>query len=162
MNEHVILDVISESLGEEYVPIIEQLSKPKHDDKIAEELSMKATIVRTLLNDLHAKNLVEYTRTKNKKTGWYTYLWKKRDEEIRNFIKVYLNDKLDELNKQLETEQNSVVFTCSCSRVSLDVAMENNFICPKCNEKFNEFDNKKIIRKLKAEIAKINSLFERE
>ncbi len=159
LDERTILNVISESIGKEYVPIIEQLSKPKHDDKIAEELNMKATIVRTLLNDLHAKNLVEYKRTKNKKTGWYTYLWKKRDKEIRRFIKAYLENKLNELNRQLEIEQNDVIFACSCSRVSLDVAMENNFVCPHCNEKFDRLNNKKIIRKLKAEIAKINSLY---
>lgn len=158
LNNSLLNDILEESMSRDHVTVIEKLSEPKHDEDIAAELNLKATIIRTLLNELHARSLVEYERTKNKKTGWYTYLWKRRDDKIDEFIQSYLNHKLDTLNKQLQAEKYRVTFNCSCSRVDLEEAMETNFICPRCNETFVEFDNGKIIRKLKSEIRKINKL----
>jgi len=154
--------ILNMSMSNDHVAIIESLSKPKHDEDIAEKLGMKATIVRTLLNDLHAKCLVEYDRTKNKKTGWYTYLWKKRGDKIDEYIDTYLHEKLDGLNSQLESERNETVFSCSCGIAPLDRAMELNFMCPECNEQFNEFDNSKNINRITREIAKINRLLKKK
>ncbi|RLI88354.1 MAG: hypothetical protein DRO76_00595 [Candidatus Altiarchaeales archaeon] len=157
-NNSLLNYILEESMSKDHVIVMEKLSEPKHDEDIAAELNLKATIVRTLLNELHAKNLVEYERTKNKKTGWYTYLWKKREDKIDEFIQSYLTHKLDILNKQLQVEKQGITFACSCNRVSLEEAIETNFICPRCNETFIEFDNEKIIRKLESEIRKINKL----
>lgn len=157
-NNGILFDILSETLGKEHVTVIERLSKPKQDDELAEELDIKATIVRTLLNNLHAKSLVEYERTKNKKTGWYTYVWKVREDKLEDYKKSYLEKKLNKLTSDFGSEMGLVTFNCSCSRVSFETAFENNFLCPKCNEKFEEFNNKKLLSQLKTEIAKINSL----
>ena len=77
-------DILIETMSTDHITVIKLLSEPRHDEDIAGELDVKATVVRTLLNDLHAKSLVEYERTKNTKTGWYTYLWKKRNDNIYN------------------------------------------------------------------------------
>lgn len=157
MNNGMLLDILSEMLSKEHITIIRRLSKPKQDEEIAEELSLKATIVRTMLNELHAKSLVEYERTKNKKTGWYTYVWKMREDKVEEYIQSYLKNKLDRLNNDLNSETGLVIFNCSCGRIPFEIAFENNFICPRCNEKFEEFNNKKIVTQLKTEIAKINN-----
>jgi len=67
VENHLLTEILSETMSEGHVTVIETLSKPKHDEDIAAELNLKPTVVRTLLNDLHIKNLVEYERTKNKK-----------------------------------------------------------------------------------------------
>ena len=154
----LLTDILSETMSKEHVTVIETLSKPKHDEDIAGELNLKATVVRTLLNDLHMKNLVEYERSKNKKTGWYTYLWRKREDRIGDFISEYLSAKLEELGKQLELEKDGVTFNCSCRRVNMEAAMETNFVCPECSEMFIESDSKKIVKKLEIEIKKIKKL----
>ena len=153
-----VYDILTETMSRDHIAIIELLSEPRHDEDIAGELNVKATIVRTLLNDLHAKSLVEYERTKNKKTGWYTYLWKKRVERIDAYIRSYLEEKLKKLKEELLEEKGAITFNCSCSRVPFEAAMENNFVCPKCNEKFVEFDNSRVINELEAEIERINAL----
>lgn len=158
LNKLLLNDVLTESMSKDHVTVIQKLSKPQHDEDIASELNLKATIVRTLLNDLHAKDLVEYERTKNKKTGWYTYLWRKRDDKLDEFIQAHITNKLNELNRQLEMERNRTTFNCSCDRVTLEEAMETNFICPKCNETFVEFNNSKLVNNLKSEINKISKL----
>jgi len=159
-NNSLLANIITESLGKEHLTVIETLSKPKHDEEIAAELNLKATIVRTLLNDLHAKNLVGYERSKNKKTGWYTYLWKRREDKIEEFLKSYLEDRLDVRMKQLEMEREGVTFNCSCDngRVSLEAAMEANFVCPDCSGMYVESNNKKLIKELESDIKKLRKL----
>ena len=158
LNNLLLNDVLAESMSEDHVTVIQKLSEPQHDEDIAAELNLKATIVRTLLNDLHAKDLVEYERTKNKKTGWYTYLWRKREDKLDEFIHSHINNKLDELKKQLEMERGCVTFNCSCTRLALEEAMDTNFICPKCSETFVAFDNSELINDLESEINKISKL----
>lgn len=158
MRDDLITNILAESMSRDHVTVIEKLSEPKRDEEIATELNVKETIVRTLLNDLHIKNLVEYERTKNKKTGWYTYLWKKRDDRLRDYINSYLQNKLDNLNRKLDEETGSTLFKCACSRVPIERAMENEFICSECNEPYMEFDNTQDIREIETEIVRINNL----
>jgi len=158
----LVNNILNMSMSKDHVSIIKSLYKPKHDEDIAEELGIKATIVRTLLNDLHAKSLVEYERTKNKRTGWYTYLWKKRENKIDGYIYNYLHERLEELNNKLESEKDTTFLTCACGKAPLEKAMELNFICPECNDNFNEFDNSKTLNKLTSEIAKINRILKKK
>lgn len=159
LNNSLLEDIISESLSKEHFTVIKKLSKPKHDEDIAAELKLKATVVRTLLNDLHMKSLVEYERSKNKKTGWYTYVWKKREDKIQAYVSSYMSDKLEELNMLLEVEkQGHVKFICDCNggkRVPLEEAMETDFICPSCNGPFVESSSREMIKKLESEIKKL-------
>lgn len=159
VNNSLLEEIISESLSKEHFTVIKKLSKPKHDEDIAAELKLKATVVRTLLNDLHMKNLVEYERSKNKKTGWYTYLWKKRDDKIQEYVDSYISNKLKELNTLLELEkQGNIRFVCECDsgkRVPLEEAMETNFICPCCNTAYVESSSTEMIKKLESEIRRL-------
>jgi len=153
----LLADVISESLSKNHYTVIQKLSKPKHDEDIAAELKIKATVVRTLLNDLHLKSLVEYERSKNKKTGWYTYVWKKREDKIDSYVQSYLHERLEVLGQQLDDEKQGVRFKCNCDggkRVTLDEAMEADFTCPDCSGMFIESSSKEIVKKLEIEIKK--------
>lgn len=158
MEDDLAANILSESMSIDHVTIIKRLSEPKRDEEIAAELNVKETVIRTLLNDLHLKSLVEYERTKNKKTGWYTYLWKKREDKISEYIQSYLQNRLDVLSADLDTEKNGSSLKCSCSQVSLEKAIETNFVCPECDEPYMEFDNSKNVYEIEAEIARINNL----
>ncbi len=158
MPEDFITNILSESMTSDHVTIIKKLSEPKRDEELASELNVKETVVRTLLNDLHVKSLVEYERTKNKKTGWYTYLWKKRGDKLNEYVQQYLQNKLSSFENELESEKDAATFKCSCSRVSLHVAMETDFVCPECNELYAEFDNSERISELEDEIAKLQEI----
>lgn len=158
INNPLINEILSESVGKEHISVIKKLSQPKYDEDIASELGLKATIIRTLLNDLHSKGLVEYDRIKNKSTGWYTYIWRKREDKLKEYILNYLNDKIEKLNEQLESEKNDI-FKCSCMIVSLEKALESDFFCPNCNEQFIKFDNSSNIKKIKKEIEKAKKAF---
>ena len=128
----VLRDILIESLSDGHVAVLDKLEDPKYDEDVASELDLKATIVRTLLNDLHENGLVEYQRTKNKKTGWYTYLWVRRDDKVSEYGQKYLNSRLKRLSTQLDDETQTVTFQCACMRVPYEAAIESNFNCPVC------------------------------
>ncbi len=159
-NNSTFYKIISETLGKDHLKIMKKLSQPKYDEDIAEELGLKATVVRTLLNDLHSKSLVEYERIKNKSTGWYTYIWKKREDKLGDYIQGYLEERLGLLIQNLEKEKSGV-FKCSCSVVSLERALENDFFCSGCGERFIQYDNSKIVKELESEIEKTRILFDK-
>jgi transcription factor E len=155
---NAVFNVLSESMSQEHITIIKKLSEPKRDEELATELNVKETVVRTLLNDLHMKSLVEYERTKNKKTGWYTYTWRKRDDKIAEYIQMYIQTKIDGLNRDVDAEKNGSLFKCSCSQVNLESAMESNFVCPQCDEPYKEYSNLKDTVEVETEIARLNKL----
>lgn len=160
MKSAVIRDVLTNCLSEEHIRVLDMLTESKYDEDIAADLELKATIVRTLLNDLHERSLVEYRRTKNKKTGWYTYLWVRREDKIRDHVQNHLKTQLLELNTQLEDETGNVTFQCDCMRVPYSIAMESNFQCPKCESEFSECDNSQVIDEIVSQVAHLNSLLE--
>ncbi|OYT26986.1 MAG: hypothetical protein B6U97_02665 [Candidatus Altiarchaeales archaeon ex4484_96] len=162
MDSKLINEILAKSMSSDHVHIIDRLSEPKRDEEIAAELNMKETTIRTLLNDLHGEGLVEYKRTKNKRTGWYTYTWNKRNDKIDNYVRTQLNLKLGKLNDKLDKEENSTILSCSCSRVSLSEAMELDFICPECNETFHMQDNSSNLDDVKKEIEFINKILQTE
>ena len=156
----IIRDILVESMSDGHVCVLDKLDEPKYDEDVATELDLKATIIRTLLNDLHENGLVEYQRTKNKKTGWYTYLWVRRDEKVAEFGKKYVNSRINELSGQLEDETKSVSFDCGCTRVPYHVAIDKNFECPSCTNSFSECDNGEIIDGIVGEVTRLNSMLE--
>jgi transcription factor E len=160
MKSGVIRDVLVESLSEKHVDVLDRLSGPKYDEDVANELKIKATVVRTLLNDLHENSLVEYERTKNKKTGWYTYLWVRRDDKVKEHVQKYLKTHLLDLNTRLDDETKNVTFQCGCMRAPYIVAMDSNFTCPNCSKEFVECDNSEIIDEIVSEVSRLDSLLE--
>ena len=159
--------VLGETVSKEHIIVLEQLYEPMYDEDIAEELNEKAVTIRKWLNEVHDKDMVRYARTKNPKTGWYTYVWERRNDKILEYSQNYLMDKISKINEKLDYETNNLMFACNCSEeyFPMSYVMENNFQCPKCKEYFTEFDNSDIIRdlekdkaELEAELKKINKI----
>jgi len=139
--------ILGETIGDEHIITLEQLREPRYDEDIAEELNEKAVTIRKWLNELHDKSMVQYVRTKNPKTGWYTYVWERRDDKIIEYAQNHLEEKIAKIAENLDYEENNIMFACDCSDeyFPMSYAMENNFICKKCNEYYAEFDNSDVI-----------------
>jgi len=156
--DKITRDILVESMTEDHIRVIEALSKPRYDEDVAEELKLKATVVRTLLNDLHSASLVEYSRSKNKKTGWYTYIWNRRDNKVNEYVQNYLQEKLVSLTSDLESKKQGIQFKCKCSVIPFENAVELHFLCPECGDKLSEHDNSPAINKIVSEISVVESL----
>ncbi|MFH1788971.1 MAG: hypothetical protein ABH834_06295 [Candidatus Altiarchaeota archaeon] len=156
--DKVIKDILVESLSKDHVRVIQALEKPRYDEDVAEDLKIKATVVRTILNDLHSASLVEYDRSKNKKTGWYTYMWNRRDDKLDEYIGSYLQEKLVKLTSELEGEKTGIKFACKCSVIPFENAVDAEFMCQECGDQLVEHDNSNAIDSIVSEIAKVESL----
>ena len=152
----VIAKVIENVAGEDVLPLIEVLKGKKNVSEftIAEELKEEINTIRNKLYRLYDSNLVEFTRKKDKKKGWYIYYWTFVPSRIPHLMKEMKRKKLEKLKEKLKSEENVNFFECSnkCMRLSFDKAVDFEFKCPECGSLMNQEDNIKKIQYIQKEI----------
>jgi transcription initiation factor TFIIE subunit alpha len=131
-DEHV-RNFILEVAGEKALTVAAALEEPLSDEDLASACKIKVSEVRAVLNKLHFCGLTSYERTRDKESGWYSYIWRLS---------------LGDVNKLLEKKKETVVvggrdesfdfYTCSsCMKgegvmIPFEVAFENRFKCLDC------------------------------
>jgi len=110
---------------------------------IAEKLEVPINGIRKTLYILQENNLVTSMRKKDKKKGWYIYYWTFDTIQAGTLITRMKSERIKNLKRRLDIEQNSNYLTCSrkCMRLTFERALENNFACPECNDILKEVDN---------------------
>lgn len=124
------------------------------DEEIANKLDVRLNLVRKILYDLYDNQVVDYRRTRDEDTGWYVYYWHIEPSRALELMDKNKRTLLNKLEERLEHEKNTLFFTCGndCPRIEFDEAVEQNFECPECGEKMEEFDNSGIINALERQI----------
>ena len=151
-------DVLEESLGSEHVMVISKLDKPMLDSNLSSKVGLEDTRVRSILNDLHEKRLVGLRRTKGPKDGWFSYYWSRREDNIKNFVSVYLNERLNRLNSIVNRNTEEVLYSCGCSSVNYAGAIDSNFQCGICGQTYTNYKTPKDIKGINAEIKRLVEL----
>jgi transcription factor E len=151
-------DVLEESLGSEHVMVISKLDKPMLDSNLSDKVRLDDTRVRSILNDLHDKRLVNLRRTKGPKEGWYSYYWSRREDNILEFASKYLDSRLSRLSIRVNANSEDMLYSCDCSTVDYGKAIETNFVCGSCGQKFMNERSPKEIREINSEIKRLNEL----
>jgi len=130
-----------------------------NDEKLADLVEQKVTIVRSTLNKLSFRGIVKYEKEKDQKSGWYNFYWSIDLKKLATLIsqehlekKARLGDKLKQLNEYDH-------FTCKnfCSEFPFEIAAEYNFVCPNCNQNLIMMDKKTQSTKIATEIKSIES-----
>ena len=121
---------------------------------IAEKLEVPINTVRKTLYMLQDVNLVNSMRKKDKKKGWYIYYWTFDEIQARTLITKMKEQRVNNLKKRLDIEQNSEYYTCKkkCMRVTLERALENNFTCIECEKIVQVVDNSKKVKLILEEL----------
>jgi transcription factor E len=120
------------------VKVLMHLARTTDDEEIAKKLRCKVSEVRSTLNKLHEIGLVNYIRSRNPTTGWYSYRWIVNLERFKEW--------LEEDNKRWKELINDEKEYYACPKCGLDAvfefskAFELNFRCPFCNEKLDLVD----------------------
>ena len=125
--------------------------------KIAEKLDITVNQTRNILYKLQDKNLVFFTRKKDKKKGWYIYYWTFDKPRARDLILDLKIIKQQKLRKILRDEKQGNVYACPNKdiRVDAETALEYQFKCPECDSVLIEEDVKKRSDKIKGELDKL-------
>lgn len=155
-------DFLTNNGGQLAMPLITKyyLSTGFSDEEVAKKLKLKVTEVRTALNRLHYKGIVEYARKKNKNTGWYSYTWKINNKKILEYLIKDKEEEIVKLNKEIEKMQDYCFFSCKkgCSEAIFEIASQYNFICPDCGKEMSSLDSNIGIKKTNKKINEIETI----
>src|SRR3989344_2853141 len=121
--DKLVNDFISEEIGKDVLAVFELLKGKKKisEFKLAEKMQLTVNQVRNMLYRLYSFSLVDFTRKKDKKKGWYIYYW---DLNTRRIIESSINfkeKKLENLKNILKREEGAQYF------VSPDKSVRMNF-----------------------------------
>ncbi len=162
--DDAIAGVIEDVAGQDVLPLIGVLKGKKNVSEftLAEQLKEEINTIRNKLYRLYDSNLVEFTRKKDRKKGWYIYYWTFVPSRIPFLMKELKKKKLLKLKERLVTEQNSNFFICSnkCLRLTFDKATDFEFKCPECGSLMNQEDNAAKIQHMIQEIESLEKQME--
>ena len=135
------------------------------DEIIAEELDIKLNQVRKALYKLHDLELATFRRIRDKTTGWFIFYWKLHPEKITSLVKKKQLNVLEKIQSRLKYEEGNMFFSCQqegCDRVTFQTAMEQDFICARCEERLNSFDNTRIVTVLQKKVEQLEKILQAE
>ena len=106
------------------------------DEEIAQEMGVKVTVVRAVFNRLNFWGIIDYDKTRDEETGWYTYTWHIVPEKIKEAVEKELQEREEELRKKREELDQFMFFVCpeGHTREPFEVAAEYSFKCPICGK----------------------------
>ncbi|RLG59039.1 MAG: transcription factor E [Candidatus Hydrothermarchaeota archaeon] len=158
LNDPETKKFLLEIIGDEGIEVVRALmDREATDEEIADETGIKLNVVRRVLYKLYDYRLASYVRTKDKEIGWYIYTWKLDLSKIKDIILERKRKVLEELMRKLDYETEHVFFKCKHDNIRLpfDIASENQFRCPSCNQPLEFLDNTPTIQKLQKEIERL-------
>jgi len=154
--EDVIASVVEDVAGQDVLPLLHVLKGKKNVSEftIAEELKEEINTIRNKLYRLYDFNLVEFSRKKDQKKGWYIYYWTFVPSRIPRLLREIKKKKLVRLKEKLKSEQGSHFYECmnKCMRLTFDKAIDFEFKCPECGSLMNQEDNAKRVEHIISEI----------
>ena len=126
--------------------------------KIADKMGITVNEVRNSLYRLQDKNIVYFTRKKDKKKGWYIYFWTFDMPRARDLMLEMKQSRKEELNKILREEKQGNIYVCpnKCVRITGEEALEHQFKCTECDSVLVEDNIEKRTDKIRKELEKLN------
>lgn len=128
LSNEVIQKYLTENYGRKALLLLSKIEKNESDEKLAKKANLTANETRALLNKLYEGGIVNYS-TKQSKSGWYTYLWSVRNDNLKKIL---------EAKSKNEKEEKKDVYVCpKCFKESkieynFEEALENKFRCLEC------------------------------
>ena len=149
-----LLQTIAGDAAIKITKIYETKGKQITDEEIAKKIKLKVTEIRTILNRLHYRGIACYQKTKNSKTGWFSYTWEIKTKRILELLMEQHNERIEKLETKKNFEKNYILFSCQkkCDYIPFEIATEYLFKCPECGSTLGQIDNEKRNAGLQAEL----------
>jgi len=115
---------------------------------IAKKLDLTVNQTRNILYKLSDQGLVNSTRKKDKRKGWYTYFWSIDVLKSLIYYRDVLQRRRFEFEHQIKSRVSKVFYFCDKCQVEYNEenALLHNFTCPECGDVFVVKDNTKSLK----------------
>jgi len=137
IKQKYIEDMIFNISGNEGLAIYRILKNKQNINEfdIAAKLKLTINQIRNLIYKFEKYNLVSSTRKKDRKKGWYIYFFTFNEKEAEKVVLKLKEQRIKKLENLFELETAHEFYACpnQCIRMTLENAMENNFMCHECN-----------------------------
>jgi len=131
-------EAINEIAGAEAVSVYDVLKNKENVDEfyIAKKLNIPINQIRNILYKFESYNLIISTRKKDKQKGWYIYFFTFDKRQADEVVLQLKKERISRFQQKLEREKKHEYYLCPerCTRVSIENAMENGFMCLECGQ----------------------------
>ena len=124
---------------------------------IAAKTEINLNSVRHTLYNLYEHRLAEYRRIKNNETGWLTYLWVMRMDNLNLVLRSEMETVVGKLSARLRYDEANDFYQCkNCGLMTtFNNACTTNFACEQCGEMLVHFDDELLVSALKSRVEKM-------
>ena len=132
------------------------------DEELAKKMHLKVTEIRAVLNRMHYMGIACYKKTKNKRTGWYSYTWEIKPRRVVELLLEEQAETIAKLETKQSFEKDYTFFSCktNCSSFPFEIAAEYQFKCPTCGKTMDLADTEKRTRGVNKQITDLKKEFE--
>ncbi|HOT93717.1 MAG TPA: transcription factor [Methanoregulaceae archaeon] len=153
MEQPAVSAYLHRLIGNEGLLLIERFPEEGEfsDEDLSEVTQINLNSVRHTLYTLYERRLAEYRRIKNNETGWLTYLWRLRLDNIPVALAEEMESILEKLRAREQFEEENDFFRCAQCGVLLtfNQAVDDDFGCPECGSPLSHFDNEILLQALR-------------
>ncbi|HLC36680.1 MAG TPA: hypothetical protein VJK05_03690 [archaeon] len=160
----VTKDFLKQIAGDDSIKLVEIVNKKKKnvtDEEIGKKMKhLKITEIRTVLNRLHYRGIACYQKTRDTRSGWYSYTWEIKNKRIAELVIEHQAEEIQKLEEKSKFAGEHEFFSCpgtNCDLVAFEIAAEYHFKCPKCGKQMDLMDKNKRLKLLKAKTVKIKT-----
>lgn len=154
-----IEEIIEEIGGKEGIAVYRTLKNRQNVNEfdIANKLKLTINQIRNIIYKFEKYNLLNSARKKDRKKGWYIYFFTFNNNEAEKLVIKLKQDKIKRLENLLSMESKQEFYVCpnQCMRVTLESAMENNFMCMECNSLLQPEKKERNIKRIESEIKQL-------
>ncbi|HJJ29080.1 MAG TPA: transcription factor [Methanocorpusculum sp.] len=158
MKNPAVYQYLYKLVGEEGISLVYTCPKEElSDEDIAERTGINLNSVRHSLYNLYEHRLAEYRRIKNNETGWLTYLWKLRIDNMESVLRAEMQFAAEKLASRLKYDETNDFYQCkNCgAMVTFNEAMSRDFVCSRCGEMLDHFDAELLVNALSRRVEKM-------
>ncbi len=156
ITEANINETLTEIAGKEGYELYKTLKGKENVDEfaIANKIKISINQLRNVIYKFEQYNLITSTRKKDRKKGWYIYFFTLNPKRTEELVVKLKKDKIKNLENQLKRETSHEFYRCpnKCMRLTIENAMENNFMCVECGNLLELEDQEKNVSRLKKSI----------
>src|SRR3989344_736719 len=150
--DKLVNDFILEVIGKDVLDLVQYLRKKDNvsEFKLAEHFNLTVNQIRNMIYRLYSHSLVDFTRKKDKKKGWYIYYWDFYPSRALDAALTHKNKRLEILRNLLKKEETNQYFSCPDNdvRLGFEQAIEHGFKCPECDKVLVQENNARKIQSL--------------